>query len=168
MGRIAPADQVDDGAQEQERPKARPLKIKARPNGLSHSRHCGVQLEAAGAVSPRPFGHRASSSRGRGMDAAEMRAGLSVILLALALAACSPRDEHWHATDIAGAMPPLAFRMQRANDGTTVTEDSYRGYVVALYFGYTRCPDICPATLANLSDALERLGARARDVRVLF
>jgi len=102
------------------------------------------------------------------MDAAEMRAGLSVILLALALAACSPRDEHWHATDIAGAMPPLAFRMQRANDGTTVTEDSYRGYVVALYFGYTHCPDICTATLANLSDALGRLGARARDVRVLF
>ena len=102
------------------------------------------------------------------MDTAEMRTGLSIILLALALAACSPRDEHWHATDIAGAMPSLAFRMQRANDGEIVTEGSYRGYVVALYFGYTHCPDICPATLANLSDALERLGARARDVRVLF
>ena len=97
-----------------------------------------------------------------------MRAGLSIILLALALAACSPNDEHWHATDIAGAMPSLAFRMQRANDGASVTEDSYRGNVVALYFGYTHCPDICPATLANLSDALARLGAHARDVRILF
>jgi len=97
-----------------------------------------------------------------------MRAGLSILLFALALASCSPHDEHWHATDIAGAMPSLAFRMVRANDGATVTQDSYRGYVVALYFGYTHCPDICPATLANLSDALVRLGVRARAVRILF
>jgi protein SCO1/2 len=37
-----------------------------------------------------------------------------------------------------------------------------------LYFGYTHCPDICPTTLANLSQALSKLGAKADDVRVLF
>jgi protein SCO1 len=40
--------------------------------------------------------------------------------------------------------------------------------VVMLYFGYTHCPDVCPATLANLSDVLHRLGPEAEKVRVLF
>ncbi len=35
---------------------------------------------------------------------------------------------------------------------------SARGKVVLLTFGYTHCPDICPATLANLSAALAELG----------
>jgi protein SCO1/2 len=58
--------------------------------------------------------------------------------------------------------------MQRASDGAEVTERDYRGTAVALYFGYTNCPDICPATLSNLSNVVERLGARAKNVRVLF
>ena len=37
-----------------------------------------------------------------------------------------------------------------------------------LYFGYTFCPDVCPATLANVSRILDRLGPEARQVRVLF
>jgi protein SCO1/2 len=65
-------------------------------------------------------------------------------------------------------MPRLEFRMQRANDGASVTEQDYRGRIVALYFGYTHCPDICPATLTNLSDVLGRLGAGANQVRILF
>jgi len=39
---------------------------------------------------------------------------------------------------------------------------------VLLYFGYTHCPDVCPTTLANLSDVLKRIGKRADEVRVLF
>ena len=65
-------------------------------------------------------------------------------------------------------MPRLAFRMQRASDGAVVTAQDYRGYIVTLYFGYTHCPDICPATLTNLSDMLQRLGARAGKICVLF
>ncbi len=37
-----------------------------------------------------------------------------------------------------------------------------------LYFGYTHCPDACPTTLTNLSEALRRLGSDASRVRVLF
>jgi len=65
-------------------------------------------------------------------------------------------------------MPKLEFAMTRASDDAAVTAHDYRGRVVLLYFGYTHCPDICPATLANLADVLHRLGARAKDVAVLF
>jgi protein SCO1/2 len=87
--------------------------------------------------------------------------------LLVALAGCGP-DKPWHATDIAGAMPRLDFVMNRANDGAAVTGTDYRGRVTILYFGYTNCPDICPLTLANLSDMLRQLGRDADRVRVLF
>jgi protein SCO1/2 len=91
--------------------------------------------------------------------------------LALALclvgAACG-RATQADMTDISGIMPPLAFSMTRANDGTAVNAASYRGKIVLLYFGYTHCPDICPTTLSNIAVALGRLGRKANDVRVLF
>jgi protein SCO1 len=85
----------------------------------------------------------------------------------VALAACG-NDAKWHAIDISGSLPPLSLTMTRAEDGKTVTQADYRGKVVLLYFGYTNCPDVCPETLANISDILTRLGPAARDVRVLF
>lgn len=43
-----------------------------------------------------------------------------------------------------------------------------RGKVVALFFGYTSCPDICPTTMAELNQALGELGDQADQVQVLF
>jgi len=88
--------------------------------------------------------------------------------LAILLTACWRGEVRPGASDITGVMPHLTFTMTRANDGATVTGDSYRGKVVLLYFGYTHCPDVCPTTLANLATVLEKLGSRATDVRVLF
>lgn len=40
---------------------------------------------------------------------------------------------------------------------------------MVLVFGYTHCPDICPTTLADLTQALQQLGdADAKRVQVLF
>jgi protein SCO1/2 len=83
-----------------------------------------------------------------------------------ALAGC--RDTQFHAMDISGASPPLAFTMTRARDAKAVSEADYRGKVTLLYFGYTFCPDICPLTLSNVADVLRRLGPQADAVRVLF
>lgn len=45
----------------------------------------------------------------------------------------------------------------------------FRGRVVALAVGYTRCPDVCPTTLSNLKAALEALPERLRRrVQVIF
>lgn len=95
-------------------------------------------------------------------------ARLGALALCAWLTACGGGDKPWHATDITGAMPKLQFRMQRANDAEIVSEQNYRGRVVILYFGYTNCPDVCPATLANLSAVLDKLDTQAYDVAVLF
>ena len=93
---------------------------------------------------------------------------VACLMLLAVLAGCGRPVGASHPTDITGAMPPLQFRMTRASDGADVTAADYRGHVTILYFGYTNCPDICPATLANLAGMLGRLGRDADKVRVLF
>jgi len=43
-----------------------------------------------------------------------------------------------------------------------------RGHTVALFFGYTHCPDVCPTTLATLARAKRKLGADAARFDVVF
>lgn len=61
--------------------------------------------------------------------------------------------------------PPLALV---AHDGRQVTLDDFRGRPVLLFFGYTRCPDICPGTLARLSRLRSELGGPAEDAEILL
>lgn len=66
--------------------------------------------------------------------------------------------------------PPRAapeFQLQGSN-GSLVKLSQYRGKVVALAFGFTYCPRICPVTLANLARVFEKLGPAAGDVQVVF
>lgn len=55
-----------------------------------------------------------------------------------------------------------------AADGTMVTDQTYRGKWLLIYFGYTFCPDACPTALNNMSAALEKLGSEARGIQPLF
>src|SRR5580704_11922499 len=49
--------------------------------------------------------------------------------------------------------------------GTIVTDRSFRGGWLVVFFGFTHCVDICPAALFNLSRALEALGDPAAHIR---
>lgn len=85
---------------------------------------------------------------------------------ALLLAACASQPK-WQLDNVAGHLPDLKFQL--TNDlGQHVTQASYHGKVVLLYFGYTHCPDVCPLTLVHLHSVLESMGKAASDVRVLF
>ena len=53
-------------------------------------------------------------------------------------------------------------------DGRIVTDQTYRGKWVLVYFGYTFCPSSCPTTLLAVSMALKKLGPDAAQVRPLF
>jgi protein SCO1/2 len=60
---------------------------------------------------------------------------------------------------------PFALSMP---DGTTVTDQTYRGKWLLVYFGYTFCPNSCPTTLLEVATALKKLGPDARQVQALF
>jgi protein SCO1/2 len=69
------------------------------------------------------------------------------------------------------AVPPKGSKVHFAltgPDGTAVTEQSYRGKWLAVFFGYTSCPDICPTTMMELAQALQALGPRAEAVQAVF
>ena len=55
-----------------------------------------------------------------------------------------------------------------ADDGRIVTEQSFPGKYLIVYFGYTACRDVCPATLNTLAAAMGRLGDQAARVQPLF
>ena len=44
----------------------------------------------------------------------------------------------------------------------------FRGKAVVMFFGFTRCPDVCPTTLSDLRKAIQLLGPDAERVQVLF
>ena len=53
-------------------------------------------------------------------------------------------------------------------DGKVSLSD-FRGKAVAVYFGYTYCPDICPTTFSNLTGAMQLLPPEAaKDMQVIF
>jgi protein SCO1 len=87
--------------------------------------------------------------------------------LGLGVAGCSSGGPHFALQNVTGLLPQLKFSLDD-QDGRPVTAGDYRGKIVLLYFGYTHCPDACPTTLTNLSEALRRLGPEASRVRVLF
>jgi protein SCO1 len=69
------------------------------------------------------------------------------------------------------AAPPKGSHVHFAlagPDGTEVTEQTYRGKWLAIYFGYTSCPDICPTTMMELAQAVQAIGPRAGGVQVVF
>lgn len=52
--------------------------------------------------------------------------------------------------------------------GKRVTEKDFRGRYTLVFFGYTYCPDVCPAELQVMSAAIEKLGAKAEKVTPIF
>jgi protein SCO1 len=53
-------------------------------------------------------------------------------------------------------------------DGRRVTEKSFPGKWLLIYFGYTFCPDVCPTQLSEVGEALHRLGPLASRLQPIF
>ena len=53
-------------------------------------------------------------------------------------------------------------------DGKAVTERDFRGRYMLVFFGFTHCPDICPAELQVIAQALEKLGDKGKKVVPVF
>ncbi len=53
-------------------------------------------------------------------------------------------------------------------DGRTVSEKSFAGKYMLVFFGYTYCPDICPTELQVMSAALDQIGPVADRIQPIF
>lgn len=54
------------------------------------------------------------------------------------------------------------------HNGNTVTEQDYSGSYKLVFFGFTHCPDICPAGLKKMTTVIQALGEQGEAVQPLF
>ena len=89
--------------------------------------------------------------------------------LVLLMLGCSqpPQTQTLVGTDITGASLSGKFTLTDHMGQVRHLED-FKGKVVAVFFGYTRCPDVCPTTMMSLASAMKVLGDKAKEVQVLF
>ena len=92
---------------------------------------------------------------------------LAAAVLALMLAACGDPAPKFQLTDVTGAEFAREVRLTDHN-GKPRTLAEFKGKVVAVFFGYTHCPDVCPVTLAELATVARELGKDAERLQVLF
>jgi protein SCO1/2 len=92
---------------------------------------------------------------------------LALLGCAAWLAACSPQGPKFQGSDVTGSSFGRDFQLFDATGHARALAD-YRGKAVALFFGYTQCPDVCPTTLAALAEAMKKLGPDADRVQVVF
>jgi protein SCO1/2 len=89
---------------------------------------------------------------------------LSILFL---LTACAPADKGFKSADLSMVDWGGDFTLT-AHTGQPLNTAELRGKVVAIFFGYTHCPDICAPTLAKLALVRKQLGPDADKVQVLF
>jgi protein SCO1/2 len=52
--------------------------------------------------------------------------------------------------------------------GRKRSDSEFRGKLMIVYFGYTYCPDVCPADLMAITQALDALGSAAEGIQPIF
>lgn len=86
----------------------------------------------------------------------------------LVLGGCDDGAPAFRATDVSGTtewgrdfvLPDASGQVRRLGE--------FRGKAVVLFFGYTQCPDVCPATLSIMAEVAKLLGNDADQLQVVF
>ena len=97
------------------------------------------------------------------------RLALLAFLLAplLAMHGCGSSGPSFLNADVTGADYGKELSLTD-HTGKPRTLADFRGRVVVVFFGYTRCPDVCPTTLSEMKLVLDKLGEDRNRVQVLF
>ena len=92
---------------------------------------------------------------------------LVAALALLILAGCDGGGPKFRNVDMTGADYAKGFALTD-HTGKARTLADFSGKVVVIFFGYTRCPDVCPTTMVEMKEVMRKLGADAGKVQVLF
>jgi protein SCO1 len=95
---------------------------------------------------------------------ASKRFGIAILVLALLLGGYALWSARSISTGSGVALVGGPFTMVN-HKGETVTDLSFRGRPMLLFFGFTFCPDICPTELQVMTAALADMGEAGKDIR---
>jgi len=90
---------------------------------------------------------------------------VSLVLMFSAARAASTPELRGGAFDPPRVAPDFSLR---GSNGSELKLSGFRGKVVALAFGYTHCPSVCPTTIAFLAEVRRKLGAGGTDFQVVY
>ena len=100
--------------------------------------------------------------------ALRLMGAVSLLGMAMGLSACSGESKPaFEGVDTTGAQYAKEIALVDA-DGKRRSLKDFSGKVVAVFFGYTQCPDVCPTTLAELSEVKQQLGADGSRLQAVF
>lgn len=94
-------------------------------------------------------------------------AGVSALLAACDRAGSPQQTAKFHSIDITGAEYARDFKLTD-QDGRERTLADFKGKLVAVFFGFTQCPDVCPTALAELAQVKQALGADGDKLQGVF
>jgi protein SCO1 len=101
------------------------------------------------------------------MTSAQRLLTIVVLSLGTLLAGCEPSKPAFNSVDITGANYARDFSLTDAS-GKKRSLGEFRGKVVAVFFGFAQCPDVCPTTLSDFAQIKEKLGADGERLQVIF
>ena len=91
-----------------------------------------------------------------------------VTAILLLLFACSDNAGYqFQGSDISAANLDGSFELMN-HQGKSSNLNDFKGKVVAIFFGFTNCPDVCPTSLQELKFVRSELGELADDFQVIF
>ena len=101
-------------------------------------------------------------------QAVKIMAGVTSLSLAASLlSACSPEKPQFKSIDLTGADYAQGFSLADHN-GRQRTLKEFAGKVVVVFFGFTQCPDVCPASMAELAQVRQLLGPDGDKLQAIF
>ncbi len=95
------------------------------------------------------------------------RAVFACLLALLTLVACESKPV-FNALDITGIQGYGNDFSLIDHTGKPRTLADFHGKAVVIFFGFTQCPDVCPTTLSDMKQVMQKLGAEADKLQVLF
>ena len=106
------------------------------------------------------------------MDKRAVLRALGAVTLAgtasFALTACKDDSKpKFQGVDVTGAEYAKDIPLQDVNGQRRSLKD-FSGKVVAVFFGYTQCPDVCPTTLQEFVEVKQALGADGNKLQAIF
>lgn len=99
------------------------------------------------------------------LAAAGALAGLTVALGVIATGRATPEIAPGEQYLLPGPLPAPDAELTAHTGESVRLGELGRDRLLAVFFGYTHCPDVCPLTMANLGQALQRLGPGAAGVQ---
>ncbi len=90
------------------------------------------------------------------------------IIFSLILVSCAKNAEFkFNGSDISNANLNSSFELL-SHTGEIKKITDFKGSIVAIFFGFTHCPDICPTSMQELKFIKESLGKQSDKLQVIF